>query len=97
MLCEDFGGFSLCVCRNFWCSKAVVQASGIWRIVLPSKKAGCEADCTFLRAWNFAVLCQGTGLAGLSVSRGFGDIEYKTGTNAWNTDEHSTRIHRERA
>ncbi|CAJ1425556.1 unnamed protein product [Effrenium voratum] len=40
---------------------AVVQASGIWRIVLPSKK--------------------GTGLAGLSVSRGFGDIEYKTGTN----------------
>lgn len=40
---------------------AVVQASGIWRIVLPSKK--------------------GTGLAGLSVSRGFGDIEYKTGAN----------------
>ncbi|CAJ1454404.1 unnamed protein product [Effrenium voratum] len=43
-------------------ARAVVQASGIWRIVLPSKK--------------------GTGLAGLSVSRGFGDIEYKTGTNA---------------
>eukprot|EP00418_Pyrodinium_bahamense_P071740 CAMPEP_0179089630 /NCGR_PEP_ID=MMETSP0796-20121207/40850_1 /TAXON_ID=73915 /ORGANISM="Pyrodinium bahamense, Strain pbaha01" /LENGTH=550 /DNA_ID=CAMNT_0020787189 /DNA_START=217 /DNA_END=1869 /DNA_ORIENTATION=+ len=36
---------------------AVVNASGIWRIVLPSKK--------------------GLGLAGLSVSRGFGDLEYK--------------------
>eukprot|EP00913_Durusdinium_trenchii_P006471 g6082.t1 len=45
---------------------AVVQASGIWRIVLPSKK--------------------GTGLAGLSVSRGFGDIEYKTGANATTYD-----------
>jgi len=40
---------------------AVVNASGIWRIVLPSKR--------------------GTGLAGLSVSRGFGDIEYKQGAN----------------
>mmetsp|Transcript_120428 Transcript_120428/g.366317 ORF Transcript_120428/g.366317 Transcript_120428/m.366317 type:complete len:576 (-) Transcript_120428:73-1800(-) len=36
---------------------AVVNASGIWRIVLPSRK--------------------GLGLAGLSVSRGFGDLEYK--------------------
>jgi len=36
---------------------SVVNASGIWRIVLPSKR--------------------GLGLAGLSVSRGFGDIEYK--------------------
>merc|ERR1719221_2194424 len=35
----------------------VVNASGIWRIVLPSKR--------------------GTGLAGLSVSRGFGDLGYK--------------------
>lgn len=36
---------------------SVVNASGIWRIVMPSKR--------------------GTGLAGLSVSRGFGDLEYK--------------------
>lgn len=36
---------------------AVVNAQGIWRIVLPSKR--------------------GLGLAGLSVSRGFGDLEYK--------------------
>merc|ERR1719382_757344 len=36
---------------------AVVNACGIWRIVLPSKR--------------------GLGLAGLSVSRGFGDLEYK--------------------
>lgn len=36
---------------------AVVNANGIWRIVLPSKR--------------------GLGLAGLSVSRGFGDLEYK--------------------
>jgi len=36
---------------------AVVNAHGIWRIVLPS--------------------IRGSGLAGLSVSRGFGDLEYK--------------------
>jgi len=36
---------------------AVVNASGIWRIVLPSRR--------------------GLGIAGLSVSRGFGDLEYK--------------------
>eukprot|EP00449_Zooxanthella_nutricula_P041115 CAMPEP_0198592442 /NCGR_PEP_ID=MMETSP1462-20131121/138139_1 /TAXON_ID=1333877 /ORGANISM="Brandtodinium nutriculum, Strain RCC3387" /LENGTH=561 /DNA_ID=CAMNT_0044324021 /DNA_START=30 /DNA_END=1712 /DNA_ORIENTATION=+ len=36
---------------------AVVNAQGIWRIVLPSKR--------------------GLGIAGLSVSRGFGDLEYK--------------------
>lgn len=36
---------------------SVVNASGIWRIVLPSKR--------------------GLGIAGLSVSRGFGDLEYK--------------------
>lgn len=40
---------------------AVVNASGIWRIVLPSRK--------------------GTGFAGLSVSRGFGDLEYKQPTS----------------
>lgn len=36
---------------------SVVNASGIWRIVLPSRR--------------------GTGMAGLSVARGFGDLEYK--------------------
>ncbi|CAE8592035.1 unnamed protein product [Polarella glacialis] len=38
---------------------SIVNCSGIWRIVLPSRK--------------------GTGVAGLSVSRGFGDLEYKQG------------------
>ena len=42
----------------------------------------CRAWCQpYLFEWTRRSRRQGTGLAGLSVSRGFGDIEYKTGAN----------------
>ena len=78
---QDFlGGLSVSL-------DSVLQGSGAskWHLenCVAQQEGRAAKAIAFCCQLESSLVCQGTGLAGLSVSRGFGDIEYKTGTNAW--------------